>query len=509
MMPKSGRFKSRSLLPGFFAILALLACWFCLRLAAASTSAGVSEQPRESVIAGSWYPGSAEVLKRTIKSLLDAAPMVKPSGELVALIAPHAGYAYSGRVAAHAYKLLAGKQFDTVIVIAPSHHAAFDGISVYDLGGFRTPLGLVPLDRELVAKLKQQSSKIRYVAEGHAREHALEIQLPFLQMVLPGFKLVPLVMGEQGHETCRWLAEVLAVSIKDKSVLIVASSDLSHFHNYARAKQLDQVVIDDLREFNPQALSFHLASGECEACGGGPMVTTLIAAQLLGANRAQVLNYANSGDVTGDHSRVVGYLAAALYKQTATEKTAAKADQGGVDLGLSAGDKQLLRQIARNAIEAECRGERTAVDATSSPLLQENRGAFVTLKKHGELRGCIGHLVGTRPLADTVAAMAVAAAFQDPRFPPVTSAELPDLDIEISVLTPPRRISNTNEIQVGVHGIILQQDGHSGVLLPQVATEYGWDRETFLQQTCRKASLPPDAWKDKRTKLYIFSAEVF
>jgi AmmeMemoRadiSam system protein A len=141
--------------------------------------------------------------------------------------------------------------------------------------------------------------------------------------------------------------------------------------------------------------------------------------------------------------------------------------------------------------------------------LREKRGAFVTLKKHGELRGCIGHIIGDRPLAETVATMAVAAAFEDPRFPPVKEEELKDLDIEISVLTPLRRINNVEEIQVGLHGIILQQGGHSGLLLPQVATEYGWDRNTFLEYTCRKAGLPPDAWKDERTTIHVFSADVF
>lgn len=484
-------------------------CLVATHGAAALAASGASEQPRESVIAGSWYPDSPEVLRRTITGFLAAVPAQSPAGELVAVIAPHAGYVFSGQVAAYAYKLLQGKKFDSVVVLAPSHHAAFDGVSVYDKGGFRTPLGLVPLDRELVEKLKQQSSKIRYIEEAHAKEHSLEIQLPFLQVVLPGFKLVPLVMGDQRLETCNWLAETLAAAIKGKSVLIVASSDLSHFHNYDRAKALDQVVLDDVREFNPQALGFHLASGRCEACGGGPVITALMTAQLLGANASEVLNYANSGDVTGDHSRVVGYMAAALLKRTNGGKAEAQEPKVGVDLGLSAADKQFLLRLARQTIEAECKGQKPPAMEASSAVLKEHRGAFVTLKKHGELRGCIGHIMADRPLVETVAAMAVAAAFEDPRFLPVTKNDLPDLEIEISVLTPPRQITNMAEIQVGVHGIILQQGGRSGLLLPQVATEYGWDRDTFLQQTCRKAGLPADAWKDERTKVYIFSADVF
>ncbi|MGA7877630.1 MAG: AmmeMemoRadiSam system protein A, partial [Desulfoferrobacter sp.] len=235
----------------------------------------------------------------------------------------------------------------------------------------------------------------------------------------------------------------------------------------------------------------------------------LLASRELGANATDVLYSANSGDVTGDRSRVVGYLAAAIYKGTEPKKTLKEQKQAGIDLGLSTEDKALLHRIAKESIEAHCAGKEPPTFEVSSARLKESRGAFVTLHKNGELRGCIGHIIGDRSLAETVAEMAVAAAFQDPRFPPVTADELPDLDIEISAMTPLRRITDVEEIQVGRDGIIVQQDGHSGLLLPQVATQYGWDRETFLDYTCRKANLPPDAWKDKNTTIYIFSADVF
>ena len=468
------------------------------------------EQIRESVIAGSWYPGNASRLQQEVQAYLSQASVADFKGQLIALISPHAGYRYSGQVAAYAYKTLEMHKFDTVVVIAPSHRAYFKGVSVYDRGGYRTPLGVVPLDRELVAALKQRESRISYVAKAHSQEHSLEIQLPFIQVVMPEGKLVPLVMGDQGFDTCQWLAQALAHCIKDKSVVVVASSDLSHFHPYNEAKILDQVVVDRVNEFDPQGLSNDLAGGKCEACGGGPMVTAMLLARELGANKSRVLHYANSGDVTGDHSGVVGYMAAALWanpKKTSGQK---QGDQRvGVDLGLTSEEKVQLLKIARDVVETYCRGVKPPKPEVDSPTLNEPRGAFVTLHKDGKLRGCIGHIRARKPLIETIVEMAEAAAFQDPRFPPVTSEELGQLEYEISVLTPLRRIKDVEEIQVGIHGIYMKRGVSSGLLLPQVAAEWGWDRTTFLKHTCTKAGLPEDAWKDKKTEIYIFSADVF
>ncbi len=470
-----------------------------------------SEQIRESVIAGTWYPGNASRLQEEIQSYLSRASVADFKGQLIALISPHAGYRYSGQVAAYAYKILEKQKFATVVILAPSHRAYFRGVSVYDRGGYRTPLGVVPLDRELISALKQRENRIQYVPEAHNQEHSLEIQLPFLQVIMPDFKLVPLVMGNQDFTTCQWLAEAVADCIQKKgSALVVASSDLSHFHPYQQAKRLDQVVLDAVSDFDPQGLSGSLASGKCEACGGGPMVTAMLIARRLGANNSRVLHYANSGDVTGDHSGVVGYMAAAFWANPEKGKRQNHAHQRvGVDLGLTSEEKAQLLEIARNVVECLCRREKPVEPVADSPTLNEPRGAFVTLHKDDKLRGCIGHIRAKKPLIKTVAEMAEAAAFQDPRFPPVTSEELGQLEYEISVLTPLRRISDIEEIQVGIHGIYMKRGGCSGLLLPQVATEWGWDRTTFLEHTCTKAGLPEDAWKDKRTEIYIFSADVF
>lgn len=474
-------------------------------------------QVRESVIAGSWYPSSPSALREQLEGFLGKVPVQEVAGRPVALIAPHAGYTYSGQVAAHAYKLLEKEKFDSVVVIAPSHHTRFPGVSVYDQGGFKTPLGVVPLDDALIRSLMQREKRIRSLPEVHAKEHSLEVQLPFLQLMIPGVRLVPLVMGQQDLETCRWLTEALGEACRGKSVLIVASSDLSHYHPYDEAKRLDERVIGSIKVLDAEGLSESLARGDCEACGGGPMVTAMLYARKLGVKQGTVLKYANSGDVTGmrnDPRGVVGYVAAAFWNAAAKSpelntKSGNEAKRVGVDLGLTPEEKALLHRVARQSIEARCRGETPPSITIDSAKLKEPRGAFVTLHKHGMLRGCIGHIMATRPLAQTVSEAAVAAAFEDPRFPPLDSVELKDIKLEISVLTPLERIRNNEDIVVGVHGIVLRKGGRSGLLLPQVATEQGWDRINFLENCCLKAGLPRNAWRDADTEIFIFSADVF
>lgn len=469
------------------------------------------EKIRESAISGSWYPDHPETLKKQIGNYLDRVQPVPLNGTLVGLIVPHAGYLYSGGVAAHAYKILLQQPFERVLIVAPSHRAYFDGASIYRSGGYRTPLGVVPLDHEIIDALCQDTSLFQYVARAETQEHSLEIQLPFLQLVLPQFRLTPILMGNQSLESCRELAASIVGACQGKSVLLVASSDLSHFHPYQEAKRLDQVVIDLVSKFDPAGLGTALAEGTCEACGGGPMMTLMLAARDFGATKAKILQYANSGDVTGDTQGVVGYLAAALLDNPGTSKKdpPSRCQEAALGLELSADDKLTLRQIAVAAIRSKCLRQPMPEIASSSPNLREHRGAFVCLHKGGELRGCIGMIEGFGPLSQTVREMAVQAAFADPRFCPLVPQELDELDIEISVLTPLERIRDPSEIEIGKHGLLIRRHSHSGLLLPQVATEHGWDRNQFLEWTCRKASLPPKAWRESDTELYVFSADVF
>ena len=459
---------------------------------------------RKPVVAGMFYPSDPQALQRDVKGYLGNVEKTAVDGRVVALISPHAGYTYSGQVAAYAYKLLEGIDFDDVIVIAPSHRVDFVGASIYDGEGYETPLGIVSINRELSRKIAEQSKIIEYIPQAHAQEHSLEVQIPFLQSVLGRFGLVPMVMGPSWNvDVCRQLSQALIQSITGKKVLIVASSDLTHSNNYRHVVAQDTLLARHIEQFDIDGLADDLRKGRCQACGGGPILVTMMAAQALGANRAGVLRLTNSGDVTGMKSPgnyVVGYMAAALYQ------TAAKSGEG-----LTEQDKRLLHQIARRAIEDALTQEHKSEPrpVIQSPALKEKRGAFVTLKRHGRLRGCIGYIEGIKPLHTAVEEMAIAAAFHDPRFNPVREAELPDLEIEISVLTPLKQIRDVEEIEVGKHGIIIQKESASGLLLPQVATDYRWDRETFLEHTCLKAGLPQDAWKEKDTRIYIFSAEVF
>jgi AmmeMemoRadiSam system protein A len=235
----------------------------------------------------------------------------------------------------------------------------------------------------------------------------------------------------------------------------------------------------------------------------------MVAAKGRGANRAQILKYLNSGDVTGDRSGVVGYVSAVFWKNPQALAKEMGRKKAGISLGLTEEEKKTLRQIAHSAIEGRLRRQKPSQVEVLTETLKEKRGAFVSLHMHGQLRGCIGSIQPTKPLHQIVEEMAAAAAFNDPRFESLTAEELQDVELEISALTPLQRIKDTKEIEVGKHGLYIKKGFHSGLLLPQVATEYNWDRITFLEETCRKAGLPRHAWKEKDTEIYLFSADIF
>ncbi len=459
---------------------------------------------RESIHAGSWYPGREKDLQEMIKTYLKNA-QAKVPGEIYGLISPHAGYMYSGPFAAFSYKLLENKDFDAVIVIGPSHRHGFYGVSVDKMTGRKTPLGRIDFDTELADEIIKQNAKIiKYDPRAHIEEHSVEIQIPFLQMVLKKFKLVEIVMGSQDYNTCIALADALVNATKDKKILIIASSDLSHYHNQKTAEKLDNLVIDAIEKFDPELLYKRLSSDSCEACGGGPIITVMLASKKLGADRSRVLIYGTSGNVTGDYAQVVGYLSAAFFKGKEQEH-----EKVGVDLGFTEDEKKILKDIARKTIEAVVKGKKPPELKDVPEKLKEPYGVFVTITKHGSLRGCIGHIIADEPLYKITLEMAKAAALNDPRFNPVNGKELPEIEIEISILTPMERVKNFNDIIIGRDGLFIRRGYHSGLLLPQVATDYGWTVEEFLEQTCLKAGLPQDAYKSKDTEVYKFSAQIF
>lgn len=267
---------------------------------------------RRPAVAGTWYPGSPAALNAAIDEQLSRVTEPAPSGDLTALIAPHAGLMYSGPVAAHAFHLLRGRTFDVSILVGPSHFIGFDGVAVWPDGGFETPLGTVRIDEELARELLDASPVIRAERTPHLREHSLEMQLPFVQRLAPSLRIVPLLVGYQTAGTARALSEALATCLAGRRSLIIASTDLSHYHDAREAQRLDRVVLDCVTRFDADALQQALDARPDHACGGGPAVAVMRAARALGAANAVVLSYGDSGDVSGDKSSVVGYMAAAL-----------------------------------------------------------------------------------------------------------------------------------------------------------------------------------------------------
>ena len=268
---------------------------------------------RPPAVAGMFYKGSPASLCKNVDELLEDARVPEIKGTIRALVSPHAGYVYSGFTAAHAYKPLRGRNYDCVIAVGPSHREYFDGISIFNGDDYETPLGKVPICEEMRSELLKIEKTIVSSTAGHRSEHSIEVQLPFLQRVLGEFTLVPIIIGDQRKQLCFKLADAIARVKNDRNILLVASSDLSHYHSYDDAVRLDKRVIDAIVNFDPDAFMDELEEKSFEACGGGPIAAIMKAAQQLGAKNSAVLHYCNSGDVTGDKSAVVGYLAAAFF----------------------------------------------------------------------------------------------------------------------------------------------------------------------------------------------------
>jgi AmmeMemoRadiSam system protein B len=274
-------------------------------------AAGSSGTVRRSVIAGTWYPDDPKRLRAMIDGFLACVPKQRLEGKLVGLVAPHAGYVYSGQVAAHAYAQLSAGAFSRVIVVSPVHRSYPGSFAVTEMAYYETPLGLVPVDGDLIQAIERHITLRRVPQDS---EHSLEIQLPFMQCVLGDFRLAPIMMGDQDWQSASQLGRALAQALDQEDTLLVASTDLSHFHSYDVAVSLDQLVLDRITAYDPEGLSRTLVMHKAEACGGGPVAAVMVAAEQQGADRAVLLKYMNSGDVTGDRSSVVGYAAAALLR---------------------------------------------------------------------------------------------------------------------------------------------------------------------------------------------------
>jgi len=486
-------------------------------LPAACQQQAVSKHIRPPAVAGAFYPEDASVLKQTVRQFLNDAEVTEVNGDIVGLWVPHAGYIYSGQVAAHAYKAVQGLTFDAVIIIAPSHRIYLNGASIPDWDAYQTPLGNVAVDQDLCNHIRKETQLVQCVKEAHRQEHAVEVQLPFIQTVLPGVPIVPIVVGQIKMKDCRDLAKSVAQAVKNKKVLLIASSDMSHYPCYQDACRVDGEMLkavrsldsDQVLEKNQQLMREGIPNLSCTLCGMTALNLVMLASQYRGSDTVQLMPYANSGDVSGDYGRVVGY-GAALFIDSVSGNFEKRGGVNLEELKLSDEDKKTLFHIARESIRAALKREPMPEFNIENKILQEKRGVFVTLTNRGRLRGCIGRFDASLPLFQIVASMAAAAAVEDTRFMfnPVTLGELDALDVKISILSPLKKVESIDEIEIGRHGIWIKQGHRHGTYLPEVATEQGWNKEEFLSHCCaEKAGLPADAWKTG-AEIYIYASQI-
>jgi len=469
----------------------------------------------DSPVAGSWYTSNGDDLRGEIKGYLagaDLSDAPKAPGRLVGLISPHAGFRYSGGVEAHGYKLLGGRDVKRVIVMGPSHHVGFHGFALTDATGWRTPLGEVSIDTEAVKTLAG-SSAFEYRHPAFTREHSVDIQIPFIQVVAPQASIVPIVAGIVDPERAREAGLAIRPLLDDETVL-VASSDFTHYGpNFGYIpfsekieeglKRLTDQAAEAIMKMDLNAFHRHVEDTGDTICGHAPIMTLLAA--IPASAVALPLRFDTSGRMTGDWTNSVSYLSMAFFLGPN------KGEFQGITV-VDPKEQKMLIALARDTLKSLLAGETLpdpAKDWKEIPeRLKEEFGVFVTLKKHGELRGCIGSILPVEPLFKGVIRNAVNASTRDHRFTPITLEEEPDVDIEISVLTPPKEVLDIRDIVIGRDGVILEHGAHRSVFLPQVAPEQGWDLETTLTHLSMKAGLSSDAWKSN-TRFKTFQAHVF
>jgi len=482
------------------------------------------------VVAGQFYPAEEAKLAKTVQQFLKEGKGAQVSGRVRGLIAPHAGYIYSGPIAASGYRQI-DPATRTVIVLAPSHHIGAARATIMDVDCYRTPLGDIPLS-PIAATLRKQDL-FSPMPSMDQEEHSLEVQLPFLQEMLKIFELVPITIGQADP---RPIARALLPYIDDNT-LIVASSDLSHYYPYEKAKLLDASCTKAITALDLGKVA------ESEACGKIPIMVLIEIARQKGW-QAKLIDCRNSGDTAGPPDQVVGYASIAFFSESGDGKSNAQDrargetksdDEKKSDPGLefsqssqsskspepsesvSDADKKELLGLARKVIANTLAGGegKVSLPENLSSYVNEKRGCFVTLHKSGQLRGCIGTIIPEERLCDCVKANAVNAAFRDPRFSPLSHKEFDQIVIEISILTLPKQIHFSDaedlkrQLRPRQDGVILSQQGwHRATYLPQVWEQLP-NKEDFLQSLCQKASLPRDAWKDPKTTVEVYQAIVF
>lgn len=468
-----------------------------------------AQDVREPAVAGQFYPANASALKSQLEQMFTKAGSNEKSRNVRAIVAPHAGYVYSGALAAHSFSQIprdAG--FDQIFLLGPSHRYPLKGASIYTAGNYKTPLGDVALNQQLAEKLVENHKEFSFTPQAHQEEHCLEVQLPFIQYYFQKpQQIVPILLNTKDRKTIRQIAQILKPYF-NKNSLFVVSSDFSHYPAYKQACQVDSATAKAIASGKPDKLVQTVQSQAKEGvpnlatsmCGYSGMLTLMHLAEG-NAHEIQPLRYMNSGDTRyGKKHRVVGYWSIRIVEK----------DQQTGSFYLSPEEKEQLLHIARSTLETYIKkGEKPGLHPQQyGAHLKAKAGSFVTLHKNQQLRGCIGNFFSEKPLYQLVQDMAISAATRDRRFKPVQAGELKDITVEISVLTPLKPINSLDEFEMGRHGIYIVKDGRSGTYLPQVANQVNWSKEKFIRHCAhKKAGIPGDEWKN--ANLYVYEAIVF
>jgi MEMO1 family protein len=489
---------------------------FTLYGISSACSSSASNEVRSTAVAGSFYSSDPEKLKLAIQKFLEESPELAIETP-VAILAPHAGYIYAGQIYADAYRQVMGRHYDVVVILGTNHTTGrFAGISLGDYSAFRTPLGDAVIDQEIVSALLKESKDCNRDREVHVKEHSIEVQIPYIQVLFPQAKIVPAVIYPPDLDLCNRFGESLARILKNRRALIVISTDLSHYPDSKDALKIDRLSLETIAKLDSTKIislmrTLNVPSLDTRACGEASILAGLAAAKSLGAKSATIAGYANSGDIALESSgHAVGYGAVVFARddRAASAKAFDRAAPASSAAPLQDIEKKSLLSFARETIHRYLTTETIPLPRGFPARMAFPQGAFVTLTKNEQLRGCIGHISPDFELGKTVGAMAYQAAFHDPRFLPVQLNELKKIEIEISILSPMKSIKASEEIIVGRDGVFLTKGSSSAVFLPQVATENNWDRNEMLDHLCIKAGLSKGCWKHD-AGFQIFQAEVF
>ncbi len=471
---------------------------------------------RQPAAAGRFYSADRETLRNDISMLFEAS--VKPAKQenVRAIICPHAGYIFSGKIAASSFSAVDRKAvFKNIFVIGSSHIMSFDGASVYNTGDFITPLGKIKVNRDIANKLKNENKLFDFPTDAHRQEHSIEVQIPLIQYYFEGDQqIVPVIIGTNNTENIKKIASILKPWFTPDNLFII-SSDFSHYPTYKSANEVDNLTANAIVSGNPQKFLNTLKNNSYRGdaglltsmCGWTSGLLLMYLAEDDANLEFRKIDYCNSGDSKyGNKEEVVGYNAIILVEK---KSRPAKGESLADEISFSPEESDKLISLARDNIRSLLFNDRSiTVDKEKLPaVFKVPLGAFVTLKIKGNLRGCIGRFISEEPLYQVVLESSRSSAFEDPRFSPLTREEFPKTDIEITVLGPMKKIKNINEIVLGRHGIYIKKDFRAGTMLPQVATENGWTVEQFLGYTSRdKAGLGWDGWKN--ADIYIYEGIV-